>query len=408
MAWNGSGTFTRTNGDNTGSGLWQQDKADGDLIVASRHDTHDQDLASGINACLAKNGENAMTGNLDMGSNSIISLANLTAIGTFSWTGNASIAGNASISGNITDVNSASMDFLTVSDTATFSNAANVTGAFSAGATTLNSTLAVTGATTLNSTLNVTNSVSLDNTLQVTNGCTFEGLVFVDNNVTISGYYQNPAVGSVPMRVKGITGTTVDLFQVYDDATKVFHVDLDGIATFSVDPKLYKADPILLIQDSDTGVATADSRLRLAESGGGGALDNYWDVTARTVNSSPDFSFHIEEKGAGSPHLTIAASSGNVGIGTQTPSSTLEVSGTITASGNADFQATTDVVTLNIDTEMTNTGDTFLEGGLVFDDIAAPSSASASGTAGEIRFDSNYMYRCVSANTWKRVALATW
>ncbi len=71
MAWNGSGTFTRTNGDNTGSTTWQQDKADDDFVTASRHDSHDQDLADGINACLAKNGENAMTGDLDFGDNNL-------------------------------------------------------------------------------------------------------------------------------------------------------------------------------------------------------------------------------------------------------------------------------------------------------------------------------------------------
>lgn len=71
MVWNGTGTFTRTNGDNTGSTVWAQDKADGDKITASRHDTHDQDLADGINACLPVNGEKAMTGDLPMGGNSI-------------------------------------------------------------------------------------------------------------------------------------------------------------------------------------------------------------------------------------------------------------------------------------------------------------------------------------------------
>ena len=89
MAWNGSGTFTRTNGDNTGSTTWAQDKADGDKITASRHDTHDQDLATGINACLNKTGENAMTGNLNMGGQNIINVgsgnATLTppVVGTF-------------------------------------------------------------------------------------------------------------------------------------------------------------------------------------------------------------------------------------------------------------------------------------------------------------------------------------
>lgn len=37
-----------------------------------------------------------------------------------------------------------------------------------------------------------------------------------------------------------------------------------------------------------------------------------------------------------------------------------------------------------------------------------PASASATGDAGTITWDSNYIYICVAANTWKRVAIATW
>jgi len=37
-----------------------------------------------------------------------------------------------------------------------------------------------------------------------------------------------------------------------------------------------------------------------------------------------------------------------------------------------------------------------------------PSSATATGTAGEIAWDANYLYVCVASNTWKRVAIATW
>jgi hypothetical protein len=40
--------------------------------------------------------------------------------------------------------------------------------------------------------------------------------------------------------------------------------------------------------------------------------------------------------------------------------------------------------------------------------MAAPASASASGTAGEIRIDTSYIYVCTATNTWKRVAIATW
>ena len=61
MAWDGSGTFTRTNGVNTGSGAWAADKAAATNILSSRHDTHDQDLATGIQACLTKNNESKPT-----------------------------------------------------------------------------------------------------------------------------------------------------------------------------------------------------------------------------------------------------------------------------------------------------------------------------------------------------------
>jgi hypothetical protein len=37
-----------------------------------------------------------------------------------------------------------------------------------------------------------------------------------------------------------------------------------------------------------------------------------------------------------------------------------------------------------------------------------PASASATGTTGEIAWDSNYLYVCVASNTWKRVAIDTW
>jgi len=37
-----------------------------------------------------------------------------------------------------------------------------------------------------------------------------------------------------------------------------------------------------------------------------------------------------------------------------------------------------------------------------------PSSSSDSGLAGEIRYDSNYLYVCVGSNQWKRVSLSSW
>lgn len=37
-----------------------------------------------------------------------------------------------------------------------------------------------------------------------------------------------------------------------------------------------------------------------------------------------------------------------------------------------------------------------------------PASASATGTAGTVCWDANFIYVCTAANTWKRVAIATW
>lgn len=37
-----------------------------------------------------------------------------------------------------------------------------------------------------------------------------------------------------------------------------------------------------------------------------------------------------------------------------------------------------------------------------------PATASATGTAGQVARDTDYLYICVSTNTWKRVSLSTW
>lgn len=68
MGWDGSGTYTRNNGTFTGATIWNSEANDGTATISSsNHDTHDQDLAAAIHACLTKNGENAATGNLDLG-----------------------------------------------------------------------------------------------------------------------------------------------------------------------------------------------------------------------------------------------------------------------------------------------------------------------------------------------------
>lgn len=80
MPWS-AGTFSRTDGTRNGSTVWAQAKAAAVKIISSDHDTHDQDLATGINAALNKNGENSPTVNINWGGFKITNLANGTTSG---------------------------------------------------------------------------------------------------------------------------------------------------------------------------------------------------------------------------------------------------------------------------------------------------------------------------------------
>lgn len=81
----------------------------------------------------------------------------------------------------------------------------------------------------------------------------------------------------------------------------------------------------------------------------------------------------VIEATTNSPRLVVL-SSGNVGVGTASPTAKLDVNGD----------------TIRLRTSKT------------------PSSSSDTGNAGDVCWDSNYLYVCVAANTWKRAALSTW
>jgi hypothetical protein len=40
--------------------------------------------------------------------------------------------------------------------------------------------------------------------------------------------------------------------------------------------------------------------------------------------------------------------------------------------------------------------------------VSVPASATATGTAGQIAYDANFLYICVAENTWLRASLSTW
>jgi len=74
MPWSG-GSYTKGN---NATGGWTGDASLGIGIEAGRHDTQDNDFATGINQCLNKDGSNAATGPLNAGGFKVTNAANAT------------------------------------------------------------------------------------------------------------------------------------------------------------------------------------------------------------------------------------------------------------------------------------------------------------------------------------------
>jgi hypothetical protein len=125
--------------------------------------------------------------------------------------------------------------------------------------------------------------------------------------------------------------------------------------------------------------------------------------------------------------LKLASDTYKVRIGNSTSAHRLEISNTYTGSTNYEYGIlgwlnTTNV--FSIGTEKGSGGGTARglqivtdsvprieigsTGNVIINSNTAPATASSTGSTGEVRFDSNYIYRCISTNTWKRSPLSTW
>lgn len=76
MSWDGTGNFVRNAGFASGANVWEQaEQADRD-IRADDQDTHDQDLADGLENCLTRDGQNSPNANLPMNGKKHTGVAN--------------------------------------------------------------------------------------------------------------------------------------------------------------------------------------------------------------------------------------------------------------------------------------------------------------------------------------------
>jgi len=81
------------------------------------------------------------------------------------------------------------------------------------------------------------------------------------------------------------------------------------------------ADPILTVRDTETSGASTNATLRLAESGASDTLNNYWDIN-HTGGSNLRF---VSKIGTITAERFRIDASGNVGIGTSSPSAPVHV-----------------------------------------------------------------------------------
>ena len=70
--------------------------------------------------------------------------------------------------------------------------------------------------------------------------------------------------------------------------------------------------------------------------------------------------------------------------------------------GDFSIDATSGNITLTADTVAVGSDS------VVVTQSKTPGSPTATGTAGEICWDADYIYVCTATNTWKRAALSTW
>lgn len=145
---------------------------------------------------------------------------------------------------------------------------------------------------------------------------------------------------------------------------------------------------------------------------------NYFSGKVGIANSAPSATLQVTGTANISANVNIDgntvfvdATNNRVGIANGAPSSTLEVTGTTKISGNvtvgssvvdttnqrigANTNSPTATVDINSDSFRLRTAKT-------------PASATDTGNAGDICWDTNYVYICVSTNTWKRAAISTW
>jgi len=146
------------------------------------------------------------------------------------------------------------------------------------------------------------------------------------------------------------------------------------------------------------------------ENAGTGSVRQIQFLNNGSVRAGVDASGHFFVA-AGRSFFLGGSSSGGGGVSlTQTSNNLVLAGGNITLTfggGTTSFPALKrSAATLQV-RSADDSGFATIDGQIQMEGTA-PASATATGTAGDLRYDSGYIYVCTATDTWKRVAIATW
>jgi len=144
----------------------------------------------------------------------------------------------------------------------------------------------------------------------------------------------------------------------------------------------------LNIQNVDS-VGTQNSADFIATAPNGTDSSRYIDMGINGNNYSSS-SWTVSGKNDGYVYIN----SGNLTLGTDTPGTTVKVhvGGTLAANVVATF----------------SNSNVTIGGNLIVSNVYVPTANNSAGTAGQIAWDSGYVYICIATNTWKRANISTW